>query len=145
MVRAAHSVEIGRPAEQVFAYATALEHWPEWALRVLSVRQTPAGPLREGVTLAITNRLLGRTVETPYTVTAYEPNRRLAFRSTAGPVPAEFTFSFAPADGGTRVTEVVEMAPRGVLRLAGPLLKSLSERQFAANHRALKERLEASV
>jgi len=47
---------------------------------------------------------LGRRYETPTEVSAYEPNRRLSYRSTGDPVPTQMIFIFEEVLGGTRFT-----------------------------------------
>jgi uncharacterized protein YndB with AHSA1/START domain len=143
MARIEHQVEISQPPERVFDYVTSLERWPEWARRVVTVKEQSTSPLREGTTFKIVNKLLGRAVETPYIITAYEPNRRVIFKSTSGPVDAEFTFVVEPTPGGARFTETVDIKPGGVFRLAERYLASLSDRQLVENHTWLKKVLEA--
>jgi len=45
----------------------------------------------------------GRRIAADYELTTYEPNRRLAFRTIAGPVRPTGEFRFDEVDGGTRL------------------------------------------
>ena len=51
MIRGEESIEINRPPEEVFFYASNPENFPEWVATVIEVRQERPGggsPLREG-------------------------------------------------------------------------------------------------
>jgi hypothetical protein len=85
------------------------------------------------------NRVLGRPVRVPYTITVCERPARLAFEGGTGLASAQFTFGLSPESGGTRFTERVDMTFRGLLRFAGPLIARLSQRQLGINHAYLQE------
>ena len=71
------------------------------------------GPLRVGATFTGRNRRFGASWSTSATVTAWEPERRFAFRVDAIGVRtprvrarnASWEYRLEPVDGGTRVTE----------------------------------------
>jgi hypothetical protein len=113
-------------------------------LRILEVQQEAPGSLREGDRFTTVSKFLGRTFETPFEVTAHEPNRQHSHRSTGGAIPQEYTSTLEEtAGGGTRMTQVVEGEPGGFFRLAGPLLERAGRRQFKADLETLKDLLEA--
>ena len=89
-------------------------------------------------------KFLGRRFETPFQITAIEPNRRFSYRATGGPLPDQrWTLACEEVSGGTRYTQVVEGEPRGFFRLADPLLERALRRQFRADLETLKDVLEA--
>jgi hypothetical protein len=55
-------------------------------------------------------------------VTAYEPDRRLAFRAIAGPVRPEGSYELTPLNGGTRVTFALHYTPGGLAKLMTPMV-----------------------
>ena len=143
-MRVEHSIEIGRPVEQVFAYVTALEHWPQWAGPVIEVRRASPGPLTQGAEFTQVVSFLGRQVESPCRVTAYEPNRRLVYRATAGPARGESTMLCEPVAGGTRYTQIMEGDPGALFqKVAGPMVQAAAQRQVVADLETLKAMLEA--
>jgi uncharacterized membrane protein len=143
-MRVEESVEINRPLEEVYSYAANPEHYPEWSGIILEVQKEGPGELAEGERFTTVSKFLGRTFETPFEVTAHEPNRLHSHRSTGGPLPQEYTSTFEEtAGGGTRMTQVVEGEPGGFFRLAGPLLEAAGRRQFKADLQTLKDLLEA--
>ncbi len=142
-MRIEESVEINRPAEEVFSYVANPETLPEWSGLVLEVRKETQGSLREGDAFTLVAKFLGRSFETPMEVTAHESPRRHSHRSTGGPFEQENTFTFEETAGGrTRLTEVAEVEPGGSFRLAGPLLEMAGRRQFRAGLQTLKDLLE---
>jgi uncharacterized protein YndB with AHSA1/START domain len=46
VIRIEESVEINRPVEEVFSYATTPEDFPEWVGNAIDVRKDVLGPLR---------------------------------------------------------------------------------------------------
>jgi uncharacterized membrane protein len=46
VIRIEESVEINRPVEEVFSYATTPEDFPEWLGNAIDVRKDALGPLR---------------------------------------------------------------------------------------------------
>jgi uncharacterized membrane protein len=143
-MRVEESVEINRPLEEVYSYAANPEHYPEWSGIILEVQKEGPGELAEGERFTTISKFLGRTFETPFEVTAHEPNRLHSHRSTGGPLPQEYTSTFEEtAGGGTRMTQAVEGEPGGFFRLAGPLLEAAGRRQFKADLETLKDLLEA--
>jgi uncharacterized protein YndB with AHSA1/START domain len=81
-MRVEESVEINRPVEEVFSYASDPEHFPEWSGIILEVQKEGPGVLAEGERFTTVSKFLGRRFETPFEVTAHEPNRLHSHRST---------------------------------------------------------------
>ena len=140
------SIEIERPVEQVFDYTTNPENLPEWAGPVIEVRDVQrATPdrLQEGDKFTAVAKFLGRRFEAPCEVTDYVSIRQFSFRSTGGPVPQEFTYTFEPTLEGTFFTQSVEVEPGTFFRLTGPLFEAAGRRQINNDLETLKDLLEA--
>ena len=103
MPAATNSVSIQRTADDVFAFLADGMNAQRWRSGVLDIalasgsgvgaiyHQGVAGPG-------------GRRIAADYEVTAYEPPRRFAFRTVAGPVRPIGEFRLEPAGEGTAVT-----------------------------------------
>ncbi len=143
MVRIEESTEIKRPVEEVFAYSSDVENLPEWAGPAAEVRKERPGTPSVGDRFTLVQKFLGRRFESPCEVTAFEPNRRFEYRSTGGPVPYTFTYTYAPSGAATRFTIVVEGEPGSFFKLAGPLLEKAGERQLKNDLETLKDILES--
>jgi uncharacterized protein YndB with AHSA1/START domain len=109
---AKHSTTISRPIGDVFAFVADGENAREWRPAVLDVsRQSGEGlgaVYRQGV-----KGPGGRRIAADYEVTAFEPDRRIAFRAIAGPVRPTGEYEFAPAGDGTTVSLTLEATLTG--------------------------------
>jgi uncharacterized membrane protein len=121
MPEASHSVEINRPAADVFAFLGDGENDPQWRSGVLDVRRR-SGRGQGAVYEQGVKGPMGRRVPADYEITAYEPDRRIAFRAIAGPVRPEGSYELTPIDGRTRVTFSLRYTPRGMGRLMSPMV-----------------------
>jgi uncharacterized membrane protein len=148
VIRVEESVEINRPVEEVFSYASNSENFPERVATVIEARQDApggGGPLREGERFTAMQQALGRRFEAPFEVIDYEPNQRYAHRSTEGhPVPVTMTFTYEPVSSEeTRFTSRIEGEPGGFFGLVGPVFARALKRQMRTNLETLKDLLEA--
>ena len=90
-------------------------------------------------------KLLGRRLESTAEVTAYEPNAKIAFKSTSGPVQYEAWYIFEPVDAGTKLTIVGEAETGGFFKLAEGLVVRQFEKEMQTALAALKDILEAQA
>jgi uncharacterized membrane protein len=137
------STVINRPLEEVFAFLSNPENGPKWSSGSSDVTIMSAGPIGVGSTYRSVRTFLGRRIESEIEVTAYEPNRSYATKSTSGPFPMESRVTFERAEGGTRVSATLVGEPGGFFKLAEPLLVSMIKRQFDADLANLKDLMEA--
>ena len=143
-VRVEHSVVIGRPIEEVFAFAADPNNDALWQSTTLEVEQTSQGPVDVGATFRNTTKFLGRRFDTSYEMTENEPPHRQCYRVTSGPIPGEICYLFGPTDdGSTRFTQNFEAEVGGFFRLAEPLVGRAIRRQIDADMATLKDLLEA--
>ena len=63
-----------------------------------------------------------------FTVTAFEPGRKLALEHREGPMVMSMSFELVPEGWGTRLTQVSELKLRGVARLLSPFMRRFSSR-----------------
>jgi uncharacterized membrane protein len=145
VVRVEDSIIINRPIEVVFAYATDVKRFPEWAATVREAEQTSSGPMAAGATVRTVIQFLGRRLTVDQVITDFEPNRTMASKSLSGPVSGVITTSFEPANGGTKVTWAIEGESKGFFGMADPLLGQIFKRQIEAQLGTLKDLLEGSA
>ena len=103
MPSAQGSVVINRPVEEVFSFVADGETAMKWRPGVLDVKHLSGDGVgavyRQGV-----KGPGGRRIAADYEVTAFEPNRRVAFKAIAGPVRPNGEYRFEASDGGTKVS-----------------------------------------
>jgi uncharacterized membrane protein len=145
-VRVAYSVEIDRPASDVWAYVADYENDTSWRAGVSQMRPSMPGPARAGVTTHEALRLLGATFITDATVHRVEDGRLLKWSSHDRQKRLEWSRLVEPtSDAAARFTEVVEVRPLGVLRPLTPLVGWLLKRRTPGDLRRLKRLLESSA
>ena len=145
MARVEHSVVINRPTEEVFAYLDNAENGPLWQSGLLESEYTSEGPVGVGTTKREVRKLRGQRFEQTSEIIEYEPNKKVTFKSLSGPLPSQASWTFEPAEGGTRFSGVLEIEARGFLKLAEPIVARLTERQIEADLANLKDLLEAQT
>ena len=116
MPSAQHSVSIRRPVGEVFAFVADGENARRWRPGVLDVSHQSGEGLgaiyRQGV-----KGPGGRRIAADYEVTAFEPDRRIAFRAIAGPVRPTGEYRFAAEGDGATVSFALDATLTGWKRL----------------------------
>lgn len=125
----------------MFAYLADFENVPTWNYAIAETRKLSEGPVGVG-TRYLQVRTLPRPSEESFEVTEVEPEARLSIEGTFGKLPGRLHYAMEPVAGGTRVTNVVELQPTGVLKLVSGLATSKLRSAVGANLRKLKELLE---
>lgn len=112
---------IAVPGETVWHHLTDPDSMIRWMAGVDEMRTADDLPLAAGSQIIFTAR--GKTRHTQ--VTIFEPERRLAMRSTQGPVTAVYLYTLAEGTSGNRtiVTLEANCTARGWFRMLMPLLK----------------------
>jgi uncharacterized membrane protein len=137
------TVDVDRPAGDVFAYLSDFSNNPRWQRGMREARWTSPPPHGVGATYDQVARFLGRDVVSSFRVVEHEAGRRTKIASTAGTFPITVTRTVAPlGDGRCRVTAVVEGDAGGVFRMVGPLLRPLVARSVRGDYARLKRLLE---
>lgn len=140
MVRVEHTVEIARPADEVFALLTDVARVPEW--QASAVESRADGPLAEGVRIHERRHFLGHDAETELEVSVFEPGRRLALRALEGPIRLSIDHVLEERDGRTSLRVTAEARPHGLLRLAGPAVAAKARQELRRDFDSLKALLE---
>jgi len=116
MPSATGSVTINKPITEVFAFFADAENDPQWRSGVTEIKR--AGVL--GVGARYHQRVkgpAGRAIAADIEVTAYEPERHVAFQGTAGPVRPHGDYTFRDAGSSTEVTFTLEAQLSGFKKL----------------------------
>jgi uncharacterized protein YndB with AHSA1/START domain len=140
VVRIELTIEIDRPAAEVFEYLADVEKLPEW--QASAVESRAEGSLAKGCRITEWRRLFGRDVETVLEVTAYDPPERLTLRSLNGPVPFTVDHRLEEAGRATLLHFACTAKPGGMLRFAGPVVQSKARQELRRDFDRLKELLE---
>lgn len=145
MIKNEKSIIIHRPIEEVFAFVGDLQNGPQWQNALLEVRCTTEGALGIGTQFTSVRKFMGQKMEATIEFVAYEPNNKIAIRSTSGSTPFEQSFLFESTAEGTRLTSILELQTGGLMGLADPLISASVKREMDADFGNLKDLLESRV
>jgi carbon monoxide dehydrogenase subunit G len=133
MAEATHFVEIATPIETVFAFIADGENCPRWRSGILDIKRVSG----EGVGATYAQGVsgpMGRRVSADYQVTVFEPNRRIEFQTTTGPVRPHGRYDFEAVAGGTRLTFSLDAEVKGIKKL---LMGSMVQKTMVGEVHAL--------
>jgi uncharacterized protein YndB with AHSA1/START domain len=138
MIQNEHTVVIGCPPEQVFRFVTDFETWRQWhgSDQNVAEKLTP-GPVDVGTVWQLSGSVQGQLITVTIEITRYQPYSQYAFKTTSGPIDAQQSFDFEHAEGGTKLTTVIE--------LADPRLAQPAREQWDKDLLTLKNLLEAQT
>jgi uncharacterized membrane protein len=147
-MRVEESIFINRPPQAVFGFLSVRSNDPVWMASVTeSEWLDPTAPMAVGRRGRMVMNAMGRR-EFLDRVTEYEPGRRIAHRSVAGPMQILTACIADPVGTGCRATVLYEpeRLPGGAVgRLLAPLTARIVRRNFRADLARLKDILEAEA
>lgn len=138
------TVDIDRPADEVFAFLDEVTNNTQWLKGMQSCTWTTPPPARVGSRYDQVARFMGKEIRTSFEVTAHEPGRLVTITSGEdSSFPLTVTRAVEPqGEARCRVTETVESDPAGFYRVAEPLLRAMVTRNITRDYRSLKALLE---
>ncbi|MEP6648506.1 MAG: SRPBCC family protein [Lapillicoccus sp.] len=141
------SIEVGRPAEEVFAYATDPTRFVEWQQGVVGGHMDSGdgrGPAVGDVCVTI-RRIGGAERPATSRLVALEPPRAWAVRGIDGPIRAAVDVTVEPlAATGSRLTIAVDFEDHGIGKILVPLMvRREARKEMPGNLANLKIRLES--
>jgi uncharacterized protein YndB with AHSA1/START domain len=139
------SIEIARPPEEVFAYATDPARFGAWQDDVVGVRVDGGGPPGVGSRFTTVRRVGGAERTMTQEITEASAPRRWAARAVDGPVRPNATVTVEPLGDGaeSRVTFSLDFEGHGIGRPLLPVVRRQAQKQAPVSYRKLKQRLEA--
>ena len=139
-----HSIEINRPAGEVFAYLDQLDRHSEWQGSLVSAKVETAGPTRVGTRVLERRNVPGGARDIPYEVTEHQPPRKVSFRGTAGPVRPVGSMTVQPvSESSSRLVLELDLEGHGIGKLFAILARRQAAKQVPQDHEKLKQVLES--
>ena len=135
-------IVINRPVEQVFDFVADERNEPRFNPKMLTVEKVTPGPVGKGTRFRTQVKARQRTAEMSVEFTAYDRPRRLTSVSKLSNMEIEGTLTFDPVPEGTRMRWSWDLAPRGILRLATPVIGLIGRREERTIWTSLKHLLE---
>ena len=137
-------IVIERPVEEVFDFVADERNEPRFNSRITRVEKLSPGPIGAGTRFRAEMTRMGLTAEMTVEFTGVERPRRVESSTHLSKMDIRGTLTFDPVPEGTRMNWAWDLEPHGLLRLAGPILAWMGERQERAIWTSLKRLLEAS-
>jgi uncharacterized protein YndB with AHSA1/START domain len=139
------TVDVDRPAADVFAYATDPTRFPEWQSGVVDGHMDAAGTPRVGAKCVTTRRIGGAERPVTSELTHIDPPKAWGVRGVDGPIRATVDLTVAPlTETSSRLTITVDFAGHGIGKLLVPLLvRRQAQKEMPANVTNLKRHLES--
>lgn len=145
MIEVRADIDIDREPAEVFAFMADMANNPEWQKGMRRCTWTSEPPLRLGSTYDQEAAFLGRSIVSSFEVVEFTEGERIRIRTTGGTMPIDVTRTVsANTDSGSRVNAIVRGEPKGVFRIAGPIVRALVGASVRRDYRQLKRLLEAS-
>jgi uncharacterized protein YndB with AHSA1/START domain len=141
------SIDIARPPDEVFAYATDPSRFAEWQRDVVRARLEGDGPPGVGSRFVTTRRVGGTERTMTQEITECIAPRSWAARGVDGPIRPNATVTVEPLDGGarSRVTFALDFEGHGIGRPLLPAVRRQTQRSAPVSYRNLKQRLEGGA
>ena len=141
MIQHAIDLHLNRPVDQVFAYLADPRNLPTWQSDLIEIEPLTEGPLRAGSQIREVRRMGQRQAENRAEVQVFEPNKRLALKTTTQP-QVTVSYAFEPHNGGTRIRYEFTMLTAGLMRLLEPLIAGAIRKQSDQDFEKLKRVLD---
>jgi uncharacterized protein YndB with AHSA1/START domain len=135
-----NSIDIDRPAEEVFDYCSDMRTEAEWNPAVKSIDLVTAEPVGKGSRFTGAFSGLGRV---SMEVVEYVRPSSWVTRSIDAALPFRVMGTVIPGDSGSsRLTMRIEILPKGVLKPLGPVIRLMMKRTATANVARIKKAVE---
>jgi hypothetical protein len=141
MIRFTNTIDIAVDSTLVFCYLVDLEHVPQWNWAIDTTEKLTPGPVRVGSRYR-QERSAPRPGVEAIEITSLDPGRRFGIAGTLGPFQSRLSYGVEPIDGGTRVTNEVELESPIPLGPLGEVLGNRVRGAVAENLAVLKRLLE---
>ena len=141
-----HSIEINRPAEEVFAYLDQVDRHNEWQGSLVSTTVETDGPVGVGTRVVERRNVPGGARDFPFEITEHDPPRKVSFRGTAGLIRPVGTYTVDPiGESSSRMNSELDLEGHGIGKLFAILARRQAAKQVPADHEKFKELLESGV
>lgn len=128
MIRLQEAIEVPRPIDEVFSYASNFSNAAQWDPGVAESAKTSPGRLGVGTVFSLRVRFGPRAIPMTYVIRVYEPPRRVVLEGSGGSIHALDEIEFVATPRGTRITYTADISLRGTISCVEPWLKGALDR-----------------
>jgi carbon monoxide dehydrogenase subunit G len=142
MARTERTVEIPRPAAEVFPWLLEEDKVPRWTGDLRTYERLDDGALATGSRIRQVLEVSGRTIDVELEVAAYEPPTGAQTRFSTNGIQVVSTYALEAAGAGTRLTQSIEAKAGGFsARLLVPVVQPRLEQKLTEDLERLRETL----
>ncbi len=116
------TIDIEQPREDVFAYLSDFSTTEQWDPGVVEAKCVNGAAVGPGSEFRLVAQFLGRKNELTYRIVEYDPPHAVTFLGENATVTSRDRITFEEIAKGTRATYAADLALKGLLRIADPLL-----------------------
>ena len=116
------TIDIQQPREDVFGYLSDFSTTEQWDPGVVEAKRVNGAAVGQGAEFRLVAEFLGRKTPLTYRIVEYDPPHAVAFLGENSTVISRDRITFETTAEGTRVTYDADLALKGPLRIADPLL-----------------------
>jgi len=138
------SLDTPRPPDEMFAYLSDFSSTQEWDPGVIEAERLGDAPVRNGTEFRLLASFLHRKTSLTYRIVEYDPPNAVTFRGESSTVVSLDRITFEASEQGTRITYDADLALKGPLKLADPLLRVAFKRVGARALAGLRKTLGAA-
>lgn len=142
MVRVQGDITIERPLVEVFDFVADESNEPMYNPRMTRADKITAGPIGVGTQFNSVMTGMGGATEIAIEFTEFDRPHRIRERVHLSNMDINGLLLFEPVSGGTRMKWVWDLEPHGVMRILGPLVRWMGDRQERAIWNSLKQLME---
>ncbi|MGN7198552.1 SRPBCC family protein [Arthrobacter sp. SAFR-044] len=132
MAHAENQITISRSPAEVYMFLADGLNNTAWRTGVQSISLKSGTP---GTLGAVYRQTLsgpgGRAIDGDYEITAAEPGTLLGFQVVAGPARPSGAYHLGPSNGGTKVRFTLDLQPKGLMKLMGPVVQRTMDQEVA--------------
>jgi len=121
MPRLHETIDTSLPPDEAFAFIADFANCPKWDPNTPTAERIGAGPAGKGSRYKLGVLQRGKVVPMEYTISAWEPGKRVVLDGVGSGVRATDDIGFTATPTGTRVDYTADIHLTGWMRLAAPL------------------------
>jgi hypothetical protein len=121
------TVSSSRSVEEAFDYLADFSSVSEWDPTAVSAKNL-SGEVGKGARFQVVVRFAGRENEFTYETIEFDRPGRVVLRAESSTVVSLDTVTFEATASGSEVTYDAQLEPKGLMKLAGPVLAVLFKR-----------------
>jgi len=128
MIRLQETIDVPRPIDEVFFYASNFSNAAQWDPGVVDSRKTSQGPIGVGTQFELRVRFGPRSIPMTYVVREYGSPKRVVLEGKGDSIHALDDIEFASMPGGTRINYTADISLLGAFSYTEPWLKGALDR-----------------